>query len=158
MARYFGRPWIIGADFQMPPDVLQQHIGTLLDETDAYIVAPSEATHRPEQGTHSTIDFIVCVSFKDHIADVPVDSAYGIYPHRAVRVTLQIVKHSFLVEEIERLKGFPRKRPIGCPRAPVILEWPCTPAGGVGGHAALRHRPSMARIVLSSRMRYESSV
>ena len=122
----------------MPPDLFQQHIGTLPDETDAYIAAPSEATHRPEQGTHSTIDyFFLRGALKDHIADVAVDLAYGVSPHRAVRITLWTIKQKLLVEKTKKPKSFPRQKPIGPPRAPVILEWVGTPTVDV--RAATRH-------------------
>ena len=61
-AKYFGCPRIIGADFQMPPEKLHKHFGRILDEANALIVAPTEATRRPEQGTHSIIDCFVVSS------------------------------------------------------------------------------------------------
>ena len=123
-ARYFGCPGMIGADFQMPPEVLQSHFGTILDEANAYIVAPNEPTHRPEHGTHRVVDYsIVCAAVKQLILDVAVDLAYEVSPHRAVRLTLRTPKSNLLVEEIKRPRAFPIQKPIGCPRAPVVPEW-----------------------------------
>ena len=85
----------------MFPELLRRHFGTVLEEANAYIVAPSEATHRPEQGAHSTIDnFVVCGTLKEHIADVAVDQAYGVSRHRAVRITRRTTKQNMLVEEV----------------------------------------------------------
>ena len=68
-AKYFGCLCIIGADFQMPPEELMLSFGTILDEADAFVVAPTEPTHRPEKGAHSVIEyFIVSSTVQEHIA------------------------------------------------------------------------------------------
>ena len=80
-AKYFGCPWVLGADFQISPDDLQAQFGTVLEHAGAYIVATSQPTFRPGGKTQSTIDyFIVCRALKDHIADAVVDLACGISP------------------------------------------------------------------------------
>ena len=165
-AKYFGCPWIMGADFHMPPEELMQAFGTILDEADAFIVAPSEPTHRPELGTHRIIDyFIVSSTIQEHIADVAVDLAYSVSPHRAVRSTLRTPRHNPLKEEMHMPRAFPRQRPIGCPRAPVIKEWSTDQS--FDGLAATRRCPGycanqyrcgqkLAILVQGNRMRIES--
>ena len=80
-AMYFGCQWIIGVDFQMSPELLPRPIGKLLEQANANIVAPTDATHHPEQSAHNTIDyFIVSGTLREHIADVAVDLACGVSP------------------------------------------------------------------------------
>ena len=123
-AKYFGCPWVLGADFQIPPDDLQAQFGTVLEQADAYIVATSQPTFRPGGKTHSTIDyFIVSASAKELIQDVCVEPGYEAAPHVAVRLTLRTSIQQRLVEVMRRPKAFPRHKPIGCPRSPVIPRW-----------------------------------
>ena len=149
-ARYFGCPWIIGADFQMSLELFQRHSGTVLDD---------ETTHRPEQGAQSTMDyFIVCGTLKEHIADVVVDLSYGVCPHRAVCITLRTTRQNLLVDEIKNPRVSPAIGPL------VAVAHQSSPYGSIrhlGGYGRPRGTPtsrSLGLIMSGSRVRDKSSV
>ena len=52
-----------------------------------------------------------------------VDRGFEAAPHRAVRLSLEADTTNHLVEVIAGPRQFPRLRPIGCPRAPVVPDW-----------------------------------
>ena len=108
----------------MSPEELQQHFRTVLDEVDAFIVAPTEPTFRKESGAHSIIDyFLVSSTLQGHLADEAVELAYGLSPHRAARITLRAPKYNPLQGEMKKPRSFPLQKPIGCPLAPVLPVW-----------------------------------
>ena len=55
-ARAYGAPWILGADFQVPSELLMETVGEDLDRADAHVIATCATTHRPNRAAYSTID------------------------------------------------------------------------------------------------------
>ena len=107
-AKYFECTWVIGAGFQMPPQDLQKHLGTILGEANAYTVAPNEPTHRPEHVAHRTVDyFIACGTTKQYIADVVVDLAYEVSPPPSGTFDLEVTKTEIARREDQSVAVLP---------------------------------------------------
>ena len=158
LTRSYGSPWIIAGDFNAPPSFMMQHFGEILEEVDAYILAPSEPTHSSKLGTDHTLDYAICSSSVEPWVDsIAVDYGFLASPHKAVRMKLRARAANYLVDTFKRPKPFARHLPIGCARQPVLPVWhesppvenlPDRPAGGhpgahqecssgaAGGHAA----------------------
>ena len=127
----------------MPPSMLAKHWGCLLESSDAYILAPKTATHRPRNGTHNVLDFAVCsASAEPWIDSVRVDEGFHVSPHRAVRISMRAGPCNYLVDSFKRPRAFAKRPPIGCSRRPILPSW-ARPSSGegdqvssVGSHAA----------------------
>ena len=50
IAKSYGSPWMIAGDLNMPPAILLQSCGPMLEQADAYVFAFSEATRCPQRG------------------------------------------------------------------------------------------------------------
>ena len=89
VARAYGSPWVIAGDFNASPEPIARQWGSTLEEVDAYMIAPSQTTHRPRDATHRTLDFLVCLaSAEPWIKAASVDEGFHAHPHRAVRIKL----------------------------------------------------------------------
>ena len=45
VARNYGSPWVIAKDFNATPAFVMHHWGAYLQNANAYVLAPSQATH-----------------------------------------------------------------------------------------------------------------
>ena len=77
-------------------------------------------------GTHRILDFAICSpSMVPWIDTIGVDQGFDVSPHRAVRIKFKASPSNYLIRCIKKPKAFPRERPIGCARQPVVAEWQC---------------------------------
>ena len=142
IARSYGSPWIIAGDFNTSPEMFLKHWGNMLEAADAYVVAPSDTTHRPRNATHRTLDFAICsASAEPWIDNIFVDEGFHASPHRAVRVKLRARPNNYLVQGFKRPRAFAKRPPTGCPRQPVLPQWAKqnmdSTGRSAGGHAVL---------------------
>ena len=90
VARNYGSPWVIAGDFNETPAFIMHHWGAFLEEANAYVLAPSEATRQSRTGANRTLDFVVCSdSVEPWIDEIAVDHGFHAEQHRAVRIRLQ---------------------------------------------------------------------
>ena len=123
-----GSPWIVGGDFNMTPDEVGEGASNLLEKANAYIVATGRPTHHPGSGLPRTLDFVICSSLmRPWIEKVYIDDGINLAPHRAVGVTVRASVTNFLVRALRAPASFPRVKPIGCARAPVVPQWSTSP-------------------------------
>ena len=143
LARSYGSPWVIAGDFNAPPSFMMQHFGEIIEEADAYILAPSDTTHTSKTGTDRTLDYAICsASVEPWVDGIAVDYGFQASPHKAVRIKLRAKATNYLVDSFKRPKPFPRYSPVGCARRPVVPDWgsppgaqPEGPGCAAGGHA-----------------------
>jgi hypothetical protein len=83
-------PWIIGADFNMAPNILQVEAGWWLDRVQGVVMASGQATFRPSQGGHSELDyFVVDANIAHAVERTEVVLSLDVKPHRAVRLIMR---------------------------------------------------------------------
>ncbi len=118
-----GCPWIIGGDWNATPSELVAAASGLLDRAGAVIRAPTCPTCYPAVGKARTLDyFAVDARMAGAVSEaVLVEEVVG-SPHRAVKVSITGREVGGLVQMIRRPKMFPRERPIGCPRKPLVPQ------------------------------------
>ena len=117
----YGSPWILGGDYNLPPQDLLHLFPHVLEQANAYVFATELPTHCPTAGQHRTLDYLICSSAAcQWIEEVYVDYSIAAAPHRAVRIKLRAYRHNFTVECLRSPKQFPRYKPIGCSRSPVV--------------------------------------
>ncbi len=122
-----GCAWLLGADWNATPRELREAVGTMLDRAGAVIRAPSEATCYPPTGHPKVLDYFVVDSrMADAVSEAQVAEEIAGSPHRAVRVVVKGKEVGGLVQMVRKPRMFPRERPIGCPRRPLV------PGGGGG--------------------------
>ena len=150
IAKAYGSPWLIAGDFNMPPGLMLHSWGAMIELADAYVVAPSEETHRPRGSAHQILDYVVCSSsLLPWIKNISVDLGLEASPHRAVRIALDVEPKNYLIAGMKKPKQIPRERPIGCARCPVLPDWAepthindiqaCLPLQrGEGGHVSVQ--------------------
>ena len=121
----YGSPWVLGGDFNVAPDEMVHLFAHVLEQGNAYVFATDLPTHCPTVGRHRTLDYLLCSGAASHWIDkVYVDYGVAASPHRAVRVKLKAERHNFTAECLRTPKHFPRQKPIGCAREPVLPELP----------------------------------
>ncbi len=126
-----GGAWIVGADWNVTPTELKGAVGRLLDRAGAVVRAPAEATCYPPTGCPRVLDyFLVDARIGDAVSEASLERTVAGSPHRAVKVTVKGSRVRGLVQMVQRPRMFPRNRPIGCPRQPLV---PGRGAGESGG-------------------------
>ncbi len=121
VAAEFGGPWAMAGDFNMTPTQLRQAAGRLLDRAGAVIRAPDAPTNFPGRGEAREIDyFLIDHRIAGCVSRALVHGDIAGHPHRAVVITLTGRDAPSLIQAAVRPKAFPRERPIGCPRRPVL--------------------------------------
>ena len=124
VAKSYGSPWLICGDLNMAPDEFSHLFGYVLEMANAFIFAPDEPTHCPSGGTARTLDFLICAdTVSNWIDNICVDHGVASKPHRAVRVSIKADRHNYTFTKLCSPKQFPRSRPIGCARIPVLPDW-----------------------------------
>ena len=125
MIRQRRGPWIIGGDFNMSPERLRSEAGWWLEKVGGCIKATEQTTFRPQQGTHSELDyFIVDVNIEHAVVRTEVVVSLEVRPHRAVRLVIRPLGANQLVTVMRRPREFPRDRPTGCARRPAVPHRP----------------------------------
>ena len=129
-----GCPWIVGLDAQQPPDELLRWAAPAVDRANGVIITPESPTHFPGVGRSRTLDyFIVSRVLADAVVSVDtlselrrqsarVDIVVAAKPHRVVRLRLRKKFQPALIATLRTPKAFPRAKPIGCARRPVVPE------------------------------------
>ena len=117
----------------MDPAEMTTLFGYARNQANAYLFAPNDPAICPTGAVHKTIDYLLCShSVHPWIQTVEVDYGVKASPHRAVRVRLQAERTNYLVESLASPKQFPRSKPTGCARAPVLPQWTSDPERGAG--------------------------
>ena len=117
----YGSPWILGGDYNLPPQDILHLFPHVLEQANAYVFATELPTHCPTAGQHRTLDYLICSSAAcQWIGEVYVDYSIAAAPHRALRIKLRAYRHNFTVECSRSPKQFPRYKPIGCSRSLVV--------------------------------------
>ena len=131
-ARESGCPWIIGLDAQQPPTELLKWAAPAVDRADGVIAAPSAPTHFPGVGCSRTLDYFIisralagAVVSIDTLSELRYHSreaevVVAAKPHRVARLWLRREFQPALLATLRTPKAFPRAKPIGCPRRPVV--------------------------------------
>ncbi len=129
-----GCPWIIGGDLNATPAELVAAAGGLLSRAGAVVRAPTRPTCYPAVGRARTLDyFLVDARIAGAVSEAElVEEVIG-SPHRAVKVSITGREIGGLVQVIRRPKMFPRQRPIGCPRMPLVPQGEGREEGAGGG-------------------------
>ena len=116
-----GCPWIMGMDANDTPRGLEEWAGGMIEKAGGRIVCQKEATHYPAVGAARNIDFfIVSEALTSAIKGVSIVEEVSLAPHRAVSVKLGCMKERLLQWSLRTPKAFPRAKPIGCGRCPVV--------------------------------------
>ena len=131
-AKALGCPWIIGLDAQEEPQDLLKWAAPLVDRAHGTIVHSDDPTHVPGAGTSRRLDYFIidkaiatAVLRVDTISEFRCSSASADYtvspsPHKAVKLVLKQGFSPLMVQCLRTPRAFPRARPIGCARAPVL--------------------------------------
>ena len=134
VARASGCPWIIGMDAQQPPEDLLKWAAPVIDRADGVTAAPDAPTHFPGVGCSRRLDyFILSRSLADAVVSVDTlselrcrsrdaDYTTAAKPHRVVRLRLKKRFQPVLLATLRTPRMFPRSKPIGCARQPVVPE------------------------------------
>ncbi len=121
LAAEFGGLWLLAGDFNMVPSQLTSAMGRLLERAGASVQCAGEPTNYPARGEARELDyFLIDVRLREAVKSVKVHASLTGNPHRAVLLTLKVDAACGLVRAIVRPKAFPRERPVGCPRKPVV--------------------------------------
>ncbi len=116
-----GGAWIVGADWNVTPSELKGAVGRLLDRAGAVVKAPAEATCYPPTGSPRVLDyFLVDARIGDAVSEASLERVVAGSPHRAVKVTVRGKEVGGLVQMVRKPRMFPRNRPVGCPRRPLV--------------------------------------
>ncbi len=116
-----GCPWVIAGDFNATPSELVAATGTLLDRAGGVVRAPAQATCYPAVGRARTLDyFIVDSRIAAATSQAEVDEAVVGSPHRAVKIRVRGKEVGGLVRMVKKPRMFPRERPVGCARRPLV--------------------------------------
>ena len=116
-----GCPWIMGMDANDTPRGLEDWAGRMIARAGGRIVCQQEATHYPTEGSARNIDFfIVSEALTSVIAGVGIVEDVPLAPHRVVSVKLRRKKEMLLQWALRAPKAFPRAKPIGCGRCPIV--------------------------------------
>ena len=119
LARH-GGPWIIGGGFNIPPSGLLSGEGQdWLRRSNGVVRASGTLTSSVGHGNE--IDyFIVDNRIVDQVVSVEPVLSLRKEPHTPVRLTIKAVVKDQLMRVVKRPSMFPKQRPIGCARKPVI--------------------------------------
>ncbi len=116
-----GSAWVIGGDFNATPSELVATAGRLLDRAGAVVNAPSQPTCYPAVGAARTLDFfLVDARIASAVSQAEILEEVRGSPHRAVVVRIKGREVGGLVQMIQKPRMFPRQRPVGCPRTPLV--------------------------------------
>ncbi len=133
-----GSAWLIGGDFNVTPSELVATAGGMLDRAGAEIRAPLQPTCYPAAGRARTLDyFLVDARAAAAISQAEVVEEVAGSPHRAVRVKVSGREVGGLVRMIRKPRMFPRQRPVGCPRRPLVPRGEAGEGEGQGGEVSL---------------------
>ncbi len=119
-----GCTWIIAGDFNATPSELRAAVGGLLDRAGGVVRAPLQPTCYPAAGSARILDYFIVdarVAAASSLAEV--DEAVVGSPHRAVRIRVRGRDVGGLVQMVKKPRMFPRERPIGCARRPLVPRW-----------------------------------
>ena len=133
-----GCPWVLGLDAQEEPDDFLKWAAPVVEKCSGVIVAPHEPTHYPGVGRAKCMDYFVVdrfiaqavksISTVSELRCHSVDADYTVAakPHRAVKMVISKRYTPPLMDVLRLPKAFPRQKPIGCARAPVVpfAAWP----------------------------------
>ncbi len=121
--RAYGGLWIVGGDQNMTPAELSNGLDRLLARADAVVRAPEEPTCYPSTGAPRVLDFYIVDSRLDAgFRSIEVDTSLGLAPHRVVKLTIDATMIGGLASGVQKPKSFPRDRPIGCARRPIVPD------------------------------------
>ncbi len=127
-----GCAWVIGGDFNATPRELKAAVGRMLDRAGAVIRAPEQPTCYPANGRARVLDyFLVDARIAAAVSQAEVVEEVRGSPHRAVKLKVLGREVGGLVQMIQKSKMFPKQRPIGCPRKPLVPQG--AGQGGGGG-------------------------
>ncbi len=116
-----GCPWVIAGDFNATPNELVAAAGALLDRAGGVVRAPEQATCYPAVGRARTLDyFIVDSRIAAATSQAAVDEAVAGSPHRAVKIKIRGKEVGGLIRMVKKPRMFPRERPVGCARRPLV--------------------------------------
>ena len=127
-----GCPWVLGLDAQEEPEDFLKWAAPVIERCNGVIAAPSAPTHYPGVGQARCIDYFIVdkfiaeavqsidivSEFRCHSADA--DYTVAAKPHRAVKMVISKRYTPPLMNVLRLPKAFPKQKPIGCARAPVI--------------------------------------
>ncbi len=118
-----GCAWVIGGDFNATPSELMAAIGKMLDRAGAVVRAPERPTCYPAAGRARTLDyFLVDARIATAVSQAEVVEEVRGSPHRAVKVSILGREIGGLVQMVQKPRMFPRMRPVGCPRMPLLPQ------------------------------------
>ncbi len=121
VASRHGSPWIIGADFNVPPDILRAAAARLLERFGAIVKGSGEPTFKPGRGEARELDyFLVDARIADTVETVEVELDVPSKPHKTLRMDIRGKKAAGLITTMRSPKAFPRELPVGCARAPCL--------------------------------------
>ena len=108
----------------MPPDELVNGASTLLEKANAYVFATERPTNYPTNAAARTLDYVITSDVVcPWIQSVKVNDGLEVRPHRAVSIIVKASMHNYLINSIKSPAKFPKDKPIGCARAPVVPQW-----------------------------------
>ena len=121
-----GGPWLIGGDFNMTPEELQQGAGwEWLGRVGG--VVRGTGTPTCAGGVGRELDFfIIDARLAEQVIKVEPVLSLRKEPHSPVRMVLKATRANLLMKVVKRPGMFPITKPIGCCRMPVVppqLEW-----------------------------------
>ena len=129
--RYYGLPFIIGGDFNVPPEALE---ASGWPHSIHGRIQATTGTCRSCKGNWSTIDyFIVSRDLVQAVVALHILGSEPPMPHVPVRLKLARSPRSFKERVLKKMKQFPLEHPTGCnPKPP---QWGTTNAteGLIGG-------------------------
>ncbi len=116
-----GCAWAIAGDFNATPSELVSAADRLLDRAGGVVRAPQQPTCYPAMGKARTLDdFILDTRIAAAASQAEVDEVVVGSPHRAVRIKLRGRDVGGLVQMVKKPRMFPRERPVGCARRPLV--------------------------------------
>ena len=119
-------PWVMGGDLNMTPAVFRRDGGAWLERVGGSIAAAGVATNRPAGGAHRELDYFIVDRWIAHtVVKVEVDLSLDTKPHRAVTLVVRPAAANQLTLVLRRPRAFPRSKPTGCARRPVVPASAC---------------------------------
>ena len=123
-AKSHGGPWILLADFNNTPESMHDGLGAVLAAAGAVIFSPKSPTFYPGPDMQpNLIDFCILDARIAHagvVKSIKVDEEISIGKHRAVKVELSNKGMDQYCTKLVKVRAFPKHKPIGCARAPVV--------------------------------------
>ena len=131
-AKASGCPWIIGLDAQEEPADFLKWAAPVIERDNGTIAPSGQPTHFPGVGQARCLDNLIidraisqAVVKLDLVSELRCWSADADYttaakPHRVVRLVLKKKCAPPLLDVLRLPRAFPRHKPIGCARAPVL--------------------------------------